>query len=84
MFKMLDKRGNSNTQERIALVKNFIEWFGKDRIDCLLADCEFVGEQWWEILTRNQIRYHIRIRRKFKVLRLESKRLYLPFICSIA
>jgi len=28
IFKMLDKRGNSNTSERIWLVDRFIEWFG--------------------------------------------------------
>ena len=45
MFKMFDKRGNSNTSERIALVQNFIDCFGKDCIDSLLADREFVGEK---------------------------------------
>ena len=38
MFKMLDKRGNSDMQERISLIKRYIEWFGKESIDCLLAD----------------------------------------------
>jgi hypothetical protein len=33
IFKVLDKRGNSNTQERINLVQNFINWFGTDPID---------------------------------------------------
>ena len=45
MFKLLDKKGNSNTQKRIELIKDFIKWFGKDCIDCLLADREFVGNQ---------------------------------------
>ena len=67
IFKMLDKRGNSNTQERINLVQNFINWFGKDRIDCLLADREFVGEDWLKYLNHNNIRYYIRIRNNFKV-----------------
>lgn len=35
MFKMLDKQGNSNVQERIDLLQNFIDWFGKDCIECL-------------------------------------------------
>lgn len=67
IFKMLDKRGNSNTAERILLVQNFIDWFGKDRIDCLLADREFVGEEWLNFLNINDIRYHIRSRNNFKV-----------------
>lgn len=48
MFKMLDKRGNSNTAECITLIQDFINWFGADRIDCLLADREFFGDQWLE------------------------------------
>lgn len=45
MFRMLDKRGNSSTEERIALMEDFIDWFGRDCIDCLLADREFIGEK---------------------------------------
>ena len=30
MFKMLDKRGNSHTLERIELMNQFVHWFGKD------------------------------------------------------
>lgn len=67
MFKMLDKRGNSNTLERISLIQDFIDWFGKDCIDCLLADREFVGKDWLAFLNENNIRYHIRIRNNFKV-----------------
>lgn len=67
MFKMLDKRGNSNTQERIELIQNFMDWFGKSRIDCLLADREFVGQDWLSFLNSNNIRYHIRIRNNFKI-----------------
>ena len=31
MFKMLDKRGNSDTEGRIDLIKKYIVWFGKPR-----------------------------------------------------
>ena len=67
MFRMLDKRGNSSTAERIALMQDFINWFGKDCIDCLLADREFIGEQWLDFLNTNSIRYYIRIRNNFKI-----------------
>lgn len=67
MFRMLGKKGNSNTSERVSLVSDFIDWFGKDRIDCLLADREFVGAEWLGFLNTNGIRYHIRIRNNFKV-----------------
>jgi len=67
LFTMLDKRGNSNCQERIDLVNRFIKLFGKECIDCILADREFVGDDWLRFLNDNQIRYYIRIRNNFKV-----------------
>ena len=50
IFKMLDKIGNSNSCERITLIQNFIDWFGKDCIDCLLVDREFVDKEWLAFL----------------------------------
>lgn len=67
LFTMLDKRGNSNSMERIDLVNRFISLFGKEVIESIVADREFVGEQWLEFLNRNKIRYYIRIRNNFKV-----------------
>ena len=43
LFAMLPKRGNSNSQERIALVDRFIKLFGKEVIESIVADREFVG-----------------------------------------
>jgi len=43
---LLNKRGNSSTRERIALMKRFIKQFGKGRLQGLLADREFIGEAW--------------------------------------
>jgi len=67
LFKMLDKRGNSNCKERIDLVNRFIKLFGTNCIDCLMADREFVGDDWIQFLNDNRIRYYIRIRNNFKV-----------------
>ena len=39
---MRDKKGNSNTDERIALIKRFLKQFGKENIEGILADREFV------------------------------------------
>jgi hypothetical protein len=47
---MLDKRGSSNSKERIELVNKFIRLFGKDAIGPIVADREFVGKQWLEFL----------------------------------
>lgn len=67
MFKMLDKQGNSGIEERIDLIKKYIQWFGKDTIDCILADREFVGGKWLEFLNAENIGYYIRIRNNFKI-----------------
>lgn len=67
LFSMLDKRGNSNSKERIDLVNRYIRLFGKGTIECLVADREFIGEQWLEYLNYEKIRYYIRIRNNFKV-----------------
>jgi hypothetical protein len=67
LFKMLNKRGNSSTRERIDLVERFIQLFGSRCIDCLMADREFIGDQWIKYLNDNKIRYYIRIRNNFKI-----------------
>lgn len=67
LFTMLSKRGNSNCEERIALVNRFIRLFGKECIGSLVADREFVGKDWINFLNNNNISYHIRIRNNFKV-----------------
>ncbi len=67
LFTMLDKPGNSNSQERIDLVNRFIRLFGKDVIKSIVADREFVGNHWLDFLNTNGIKYYIRIRNNFKV-----------------
>ena len=67
MFKLLPKRGNSNTQERIDIMNHFIQLFGKIAIKQLVADREFVGEKWVKYLNYEDINYHIRIKENFLV-----------------
>jgi hypothetical protein len=67
LISMLDKRGNSNTHERIEIMERYIKLFGNETIDCLLADREFVGEYWIDYLNNRKIRYYIRIRDNFYV-----------------
>lgn len=67
LFRLLPKRGNSNTEERKQIMNRFIRLFGKSSIKCLVADREFVGEDWLEYLNRECIPYHLRIRENFRV-----------------
>ncbi|MDR0794440.1 MAG: IS4 family transposase [Tannerella sp.] len=67
LITMLDKRGNSDTQERKEIIKRYIRLFGKETIDCLLADREFVGGNWICSLNSSKIQYYIRIKENFYV-----------------
>ena len=64
---LLDKKGNSNCRERIALMKRFIKHFGKSHIRGILADREFIGTAWFSWLHAEAIPFHIRIRKNAKV-----------------
>lgn len=62
MFVELDKAGNSNTKERIDLLEKFNKVFGFHRIGSLMADREFIGEKWFNMLNKHKIPYYIRIK----------------------
>lgn len=59
---LLDKRGNSDTAERIELIEKFIKKFGKNCIAGLLADREFIGKDWFNWLLIEKISFYIRIK----------------------
>ena len=63
---LLDKRGNSNTQERIDIRAGFIKQFGKTSIRGVLADREFMGERWFKYLKNEGIDFIIRIKKDAK------------------
>lgn len=65
----LPKKGNSNTNERIALLNKFIAVFGTHKIECLLADREFIGDKWFAYLKAHHIRFRIRIKRDMNISR---------------
>jgi Transposase DDE domain len=62
-WSMLDKRGNSDSTERMNLVNGFLERFGEHQIACLTADREFVGKDWLNYLLSDPLTpFRIRIR----------------------
>jgi len=63
LWVFLDKRGNSNSLERIALLKHFLGEFDRKRIQGLTADREFIGTEWIKFLKRQRIRFRLRIKR---------------------
>lgn len=60
---MLPKRGNSNSDERMDLLDRFERVFGHIQVDCLTADREFIGQEWFSyLLLSPRIPFRIRIR----------------------
>ena len=50
IWKVLDKPGNSNSQERVELMERFYELFPAAHVRCLTADREFIGGDWFGYL----------------------------------
>ena len=65
LFVLLNKQGNSNTDERIALLERVLKYIPKERIVNLLADREFVGEEWFAWLLKNEILFKVRVKHNF-------------------
>ena len=51
------------------ITERFIRLFGADCIDCLVADREFIGKEWTGWLNSRRIRYYIRIRQNFWIVK---------------
>lgn len=62
-WSLLNKKGNSNYQERVNLIKRFTDQFGSECINGLLGDREFIGKQWFSYLKKNKIPYYFRVKK---------------------
>jgi hypothetical protein len=61
-FHLLDnKSGNSKTENRIDLLAKTIKLLGRERIECVIGDREFIGEKWYKYLLVNEINFYFRI-----------------------
>lgn len=64
---VLNKKGNSNSDERKDLILKFIQVFGVKKIDFLACDREFIGHDWFKWLIKVNIVFNIRIKENFLV-----------------
>ncbi|MCW3808131.1 IS4 family transposase [Plebeiibacterium marinum] len=69
IWKLLPKRGNSNALERKEVLDTYVQFFGTQNIKAFMADREFIGEEWFENLIRQNIPFYIRIRNNMMVHR---------------
>jgi hypothetical protein len=62
LWRVLEHPGNSDTTERIALLEQFLERFGRHSVRLITADREFIGGNWIAWLIQQQLPFCIRIR----------------------
>jgi hypothetical protein len=67
LWSVLEKKGCSDTKERIQLLEKYLKLFQKDSIDFVTADREFIGRDWFCYLQKKKIRFRIRIKENIKV-----------------
>lgn len=67
LFEMLDKKGNTNVNERTLLLDKFIALFGEKCIKSLTADREFIGDKWYNYLIDNKIPFFLRIPKSHRI-----------------
>lgn len=71
LWTILDNNGPSTMAQRQALLERYLKLFGASSIRMLLADREFIGNQWFEFLVENHIPFAIRVPEHLRVV-LES------------
>ena len=70
---LLHTKGNSNTREPIALMKRFIQPFGKQHMIRVLADREFIGSDWLKWLQSQGVDFGIRIKKEAQLPNSQGK-----------
>ena len=67
MWTMVEGRGCSDTDQRIELMRRYLDMYGAESIRFLLADREFVGHEWMDFLKENNVPFAIRLRIDMRV-----------------
>lgn len=62
VWKELNKKGNSNTEERKGIVLDLLKIIDVNKIKILIGDREFEGEEWFKFLQDNNIKYLVRLK----------------------
>jgi hypothetical protein len=80
LWKMLAKKGNTNTKERTELLEKFVKLFGKACIKAVVADREFIGKGWLKYLQQQRIPFHIRIRDNMWLHKPDGEKLRISWV----
>lgn len=63
LWRVMDRRGNSETQMRIELIEKYVELFSRQSIVYVTGDREFIGVEWLGYLPEQHIDFRIRIKK---------------------
>ena len=75
---LLDKKGNSNTEERKALIEEILKIISLDKIEVILADREFVGKEWFKYLIENKaLPFAIRVKKSDQIKHINGGKMKL-------
>jgi len=89
VWKDLEKKGNSNTKERLNLIDQLLEWWQKSDVPLpqlyLAGDREFIGFLWLRGLEERKVKFVMRIRANSKIIlwykgKIKDKKLGLKLI----
>jgi len=78
---VLDEKGCSDDLERKAILKQFIDEFGADRIRFVTADREFCSKRWLEYLIENKISYRLRIKASYQITNARGRTIKAARLC---
>lgn len=62
LWRVMARRGNSETQMRIELIEKYVELFSRQSIVYVTGDREFLGVEWLSYLQEKNIDFRIRIK----------------------
>lgn len=62
LWMLLDKKGNSDTKERLALLDTLLTLVAAERIEVVVADREFTGKAWFQGLQARRLVFVMRLR----------------------
>lgn len=79
VWKLLNKRGNSHTSERIEVVEQLLSSLDQcqqEQIKCLLTDREFIGNEWISYLKKQSFDFVTRVRSNTMIRKLGTHKTY--------
>ena len=76
MWSLLSHSGNSTTAQRIELMQRYLARFDAKTVRVLLADREFIGQEWFHFLQKSNIPFAIRLKEE-QIIQVDGRELSL-------